>query len=77
MIAAFYVVSVLWLVTLAAWVSREKQHAIERMETLKLFRSESLSDYTIANTQPKPGKTNFIQTSIGRAYSDLLGDDDD
>lgn len=72
----FYVVSALWILTLAAWQVREKQQAAERMETLKLFRAQSLNDYAAANAPAKPGQPNFIQTSIGRAYADMLGDDD-
>lgn len=73
---AFYVVSVLWLVTLAAWQYREKQNAKERMETLKLFRAHSLTEYSTAE-KPRGGQTNFMQASINRAYHDADGDDDE
>lgn len=73
---AYYVVSALWLVTLGLWQFREHQNAKERMEMLKLFRAHSLSDYA-AQAKESPRQTNFIQSSIGNAYRDLLGDDDD
>lgn len=72
----YYVVSALWVATLVAWQIREKQNAKERLETLKLFRAQSLSDYTAAE-RPRGSQTNFIQSSIQKAYSDMLGDDDD
>lgn len=72
----FYVVSVLWLLTVCAWVVSEKQNKVERMEILKLYRAHSLTDYT-AQAKPTPRSSNFIQQQIGKAYSDLLGDDDD
>lgn len=71
----FYVVCGLWLLTLVAWQVREKHNSRERMEALKLYRAQSLSDYT-AQGKTFTGKQNFVQTSIERAYKDLYGEED-
>lgn len=76
MIPLFYVLLACWMVTMFAWLNREKQHAKERMEMLKLFRAESLNHYTAAEAKT-PKKTNFMKDNISRAYEHLLGDDDD
>lgn len=61
---------------MTAWQIRESQHAKERMEMLKLYRSQGLADYS-AQSKPPPRSSNFMQQSIGKAYDHLLGDDDD
>lgn len=72
----FYVVSGLWLVTLAAWVTSDKKHAMERLELIKLFKAHSLTDYTVQE-QKAPKTSNFLKSSIKRAYdTELMGDDD-
>lgn len=73
----FYVVSVLWLLTGIAWQAREHAHAKERLEMLKLYRANTLTDYTAQATPAKAGRPNFIQSSIKHAYAEMLGDDDD
>lgn len=76
MMTPFYVMCALWLVTLFAWMASEKKHSLERMEMFKLYKANSLTDYTVQE-QPRSRQTNYVQDSIKRAYADLLGDDDD
>lgn len=76
MIAVSCILAIGWLVTMAAWQIREKEHAKERMETLKLFRAQSLSDYT-SSAAKSAGTQNFVQAAMQRAYAERLGDADD
>lgn len=78
MMAVFYGMLVCWIVTMFAWQYREKQHAVERLEMLKLYRAQSLTDYS-SQSVPTPSTQNFMKSSIKRAYENhhLLGDDDD
>lgn len=70
----FYVVSALWLVTLAAWMASEKKQSLERMEMLKLFKAHSLTDFNADDSKPR--QRNFIESSIKRAYSEMDDGDD-
>lgn len=73
--SAFYIVVLCWMVTMTVWQYREKQNAVERMEMLKLFRAQSLSDYNAQKSQlPQP--SNFINRGMQKAYDHLLGDDE-
>lgn len=76
MIVVSCILAVGWLITMVVWHDREKDHAKERMETLKLFRAQSLSDYTSSAAKPA-GTQNFVQAAMQRAYAERLGDDDD
>lgn len=72
----FYVVCVLWLATFGAWTLSERRHASERMELLKLFKAQSLTDFTVQTKETPKQQTNYLQTSITRAYANLRGEDD-
>lgn len=73
---AYAAFGLVWLATFSAWQFREQQHAKERMEMLKLYRSQSLSEYT-DQKQEAPRPSNFMHKAITKAYNaDLLGDDE-
>lgn len=77
----FYIVSVMWVLTLLFWQFREHQHAQAQMEQLKLFRSSSLAEYSADGKTQVKRQTNFVRPALEKAYSDKRwaedGDDDD
>lgn len=74
----FYIVSALWVITFVTFYFREFQHQKQYMEMLKLYRANSLAEYSADSKEKPKVSNNFIRSAISRAYSEkYMGDEDD